>query len=866
MISRRAIIIIAIVVMVVVASAVYLLFFSKRRVGYQYEKTEFLVRHYPIWNTYGGCPERSFNVRVNYSYPGAALITFGYPFIGYPEVYAGSFDADPLIEIAFGGVTYASYADFAGFEDYLKTGGVPVGSVDIDEDGHWEFIIRSSDGTLYLVSPNSTVSLGLKAESSIDVLPLDISSNNVVFVASNSDIYLLDEGGNKTLFWEGSENLIGIAAGDLDSDAGYELVAYSEKRVYVIDMDGNVINKFDVGTAYFVSLGDVTGDGVDDIIVVGEGVSIYDVFGRKIAGIELTVGRVYLADMDGDGIFEVYGVYLGRLYRLYPDETLLISPVDSRPIFADFGSDGRDDAILFVDGYLSLYNSSGLYLLYPKKLVSPSLLALTDLNGDLYPEAIATFAYWGQRKLAIFTLHPSYEVPDVEEFEAPYTVSKYHTYSEICDIINTLASKHSDIMNVEVIGYGYNLSGEVGLPIIAVRLGLNASSPGLMVIGAHHARELITAEAALYLIAYILEYRDDGLVKQILENFNIYIVPVLNPGGHDYALLYNDWARKNLHPYDDDGDGAPDEDPPKDLNGDGLIDILYTQSGVFVGYEGDDLDGDGRYGEDPLGGVDLNRNYRYSWTNESIYGNPSSDVFSGEHPLSEPETRALSRYMNETRPIIALSLHSGEETIFFPWGAGYVMPPEYDLFIRVVLAAEVASGFAAMQSCTIYEAAGTWDDEAYGYYGIISFTPEIFGNDSWPILTTETYHGEKFYVYRGVKWFFNPFPRMIEDVSKKVVRMFLSVARFAMEEIISDTTPPEIVSVNVRESNGKYLLCVKAWDAESGIHIVRLIIGNETHDLVLDKQTESWTIELSSYPEGTIVVINRAGLATERNI
>jgi predicted deacylase len=50
-------------------------------------------------------------------------------------------------------------------------------------------------------------------------------------------------------------------------------------------------------------------------------------------------------------------------------------------------------------------------------------------------------------------------------------------------------------------------------------------------------------------------------------------------------------------------------------------------------------------------GVDLNRNYPYKWIRQS--GNYDS----GPRPRSEPETRAMMRFLSEVRPAFILSFH-----------------------------------------------------------------------------------------------------------------------------------------------------------------------------------------------------------------
>ncbi len=54
-----------------------------------------------------------------------------------------------------------------------------------------------------------------------------------------------------------------------------------------------------------------------------------------------------------------------------------------------------------------------------------------------------------------------------------------------------------------------------------------------------------------------------------------YILPSVNPDGRDYFLdNHGSGARTGHIPVDSDGDGLFDEDPPNDLNGNGVIEQI----------------------------------------------------------------------------------------------------------------------------------------------------------------------------------------------------------------------------------------------------------------------------------------------------
>ena len=70
--------------------------------------------------------------------------------------------------------------------------------------------------------------------------------------------------------------------------------------------------------------------------------------------------------------------------------------------------------------------------------------------------------------------------------------------------------------------------------------------------------------------------------------------------------------------------------------------------------EGVDSDGDGRYNEDGIGGLDLHRNYPENWRPmKEDTGRGQTQGGAGEYPLSEPETRAVFIFLM-THPNVAI--------------------------------------------------------------------------------------------------------------------------------------------------------------------------------------------------------------------
>jgi hypothetical protein len=191
--------------------------------------------------------------------------------------------------------------------------------------------------------------------------------------------------------------------------------------------------------------------------------------------------------------------------------------------------------------------------------------------------------------------------------------------------------------------------------------------PALLIVGNLAADHVLGSALALETIRYLVGGGDGEMADSldaVLRNHVVYVIPRLDPDGAE-AMFARPLATRtrNARPFDDDNDGRIDEDPPEDLNGDGLVTAMRVadpsgeyvvhpedprlmkraepskgESGRFTVYwEGVDSDGDGFLNEDGPGGVDLNRNFQHAY--------PYWERDAGPHMVSEPETRALMDFM-----------------------------------------------------------------------------------------------------------------------------------------------------------------------------------------------------------------------------
>jgi len=108
----------------------------------------------------------------------------------------------------------------------------------------------------------------------------------------------------------------------------------------------------------------------------------------------------------------------------------------------------------------------------------------------------------------------------------------YHTYVEVCSIITQLASTYPNIAKLETLGLSCNGNRILGMKV-SDNPQLDEPEIGMRLIGAHHGDEKISTEITLTFLRYLLEnYGTNPRVQYLVNNRQIFIIPILNPDGH----------------------------------------------------------------------------------------------------------------------------------------------------------------------------------------------------------------------------------------------------------------------------------------------------------------------------------------------
>lgn len=281
----------------------------------------------------------------------------------------------------------------------------------------------------------------------------------------------------------------------------------------------------------------------------------------------------------------------------------------------------------------------------------------------------------------------------------------FHRYSEILSHLDRMNTMYPHLISRKAsINQFITFTGKPIYHIIISNPGNQTPvpKPKILYTSLHHAREPISVTQLLYFMWYLLEnYEKDALVRSIIDNYELYFIPIVNPDGYIYNEQINPAGggnhRKNIKSYN-----------------------------VFDK------------------GVDLNRNYEYNFglNNDGSSGDHSHEEYRGPFACSESEVRAV-RHLCETVPFdIALNYHSFGNALLYPWG--FTKEPTEDIKSFREFGQEMLrdnSMYAGLVSDTKtigYFTNGSSDDWMYGEQSdknkIFSFTPEVgVVNDGfWP--------------------------------------------------------------------------------------------------------------------------------------
>jgi carboxypeptidase T len=278
---------------------------------------------------------------------------------------------------------------------------------------------------------------------------------------------------------------------------------------------------------------------------------------------------------------------------------------------------------------------------------------------------------------------------------------EYHSYDETTQILRDYVTNFPSLCRLDSIGPSYEGRWVYVLKVSDEPQLEDSTEPGVLFDALHHSREWATIETVLFYADTLTSgYGSDPTITDLVDNNEIWLIPIVNPDGYVYDYPGGNWWRKNRKPYH----GYYGTDPNRNYNG--------------------------ALNEDPYGG----------WgsvpDNGSISHYPSSETFCGAYAGFAEVIDAMMDFHREYDINANISYHSYAEEVIWPWAyTNSMKTPDSTAYEDI--ANEIASrihrvGSGYYQATgSLYPNTGTTRTWVYGYHhyvkgtSCLSYTIEI---------------------------------------------------------------------------------------------------------------------------------------------
>jgi carboxypeptidase T len=271
----------------------------------------------------------------------------------------------------------------------------------------------------------------------------------------------------------------------------------------------------------------------------------------------------------------------------------------------------------------------------------------------------------------------------------------YYPFAQVESVLDQIHAAYPSITTAKT-SIGTTVEGRnLWMIKVSDSPGVDEPEPEMRIDAMHHAREPESMQSALWFLLYLVEsYGTDPLATYLVNNREIYFVPVVNPDGYVYNQTTNPGGggmwRKNRR-----------------NNGGGSF------------------------------GVDLNRNYadHWGWDNTGSSSFSGSDTYRGPSAASEPEIQAMQAFFAARQFRTSLTQHTHGNLWLHPFGYAALNPANQAQYAEVGgLATAVNLYTHGPISTTLYLANGVTVDYDHDVHGTMSWTPEIGSSSDgfWP--------------------------------------------------------------------------------------------------------------------------------------
>ncbi|XP_077168751.1 carboxypeptidase B2 [Paroedura picta] len=278
---------------------------------------------------------------------------------------------------------------------------------------------------------------------------------------------------------------------------------------------------------------------------------------------------------------------------------------------------------------------------------------------------------------------------------------QYHSLTEIYRWIEHIVSKHGELLQKIHIGTSYEKR-----PLYVLKISNKEGTThknAIWIDCGIHAREWIAPAFCLWFVGHVTHFRQrDRVMASLLQQFDFYVMPVLNVDGYEHTWTTNRMWRKSRS----------------------------------------------QHGNSSCVGTDLNRNFDAGWCGKGASGYPCDETYCGPHPESEPEVKAVTRFLrrHQSRIKAYITMHSYSQLVLFPYSYTYNRSKDHDELLS--LANKIASAIedkhwiryrAGPSAETIYLAPGGSDDWAYDLGIKYSFTFELRDTGRYGFLLPQSF-------------------------------------------------------------------------------------------------------------------------------
>ncbi|KAL1919543.1 uncharacterized protein VTP21DRAFT_2236 [Calcarisporiella thermophila] len=244
----------------------------------------------------------------------------------------------------------------------------------------------------------------------------------------------------------------------------------------------------------------------------------------------------------------------------------------------------------------------------------------------------------------------------------------YHNYEELAQFVTKLNNDYKNITEVVSVGKSYEGRDMIGLRI-------RGKNPKKVFIfnGAQHAREWLTPAVTAYIMdAFTGLYGKDETITQLVDHYDIYAIPVMNPDGYKFTQSNRMW-RKNRQP---------------------------NPSSRCIG-------------------TNTDRNWDAAFGGPGSSNDPCDEAYHGPSAFSSPESKNMAEFIKSKKAYVYIDFHAYGQRWMWSYGDSCSKKPPNEEKLKKgaelavnALAATHGSRFETGPNCSPYEISGSAVDWA----------------------------------------------------------------------------------------------------------------------------------------------------------